>query len=71
MTNPPQAPKDNPWRFAYLGTQLAAAIGVGFVAGYYVDKAKGSSPWGLLVGVSLGGILGFYQFFKEVMGPKA
>jgi F0F1-type ATP synthase assembly protein I len=63
-------PKDNPWRYAMLGTQLAVSVGLGVIAGYYVDKSQGSRPWGLIIGAALGGIVGFYLFFKEVMGPK-
>ena len=62
--------KDNPWRYAHLGTQLAVAVLLGAGAGYAADKEYETSPWGLLGGVTLGAAAGFYQFFKEVSPPK-
>lgn len=50
-----------------LGMNLFAGVGIGLVAGYYVDKHFGCSPWGVLLGmlVGLGG--GFYLMIKEAM----
>ncbi|MGE5049718.1 MAG: AtpZ/AtpI family protein [Deltaproteobacteria bacterium] len=54
--------------------QLAGAVGLGTLAGWWLDKKLGTGPW-LLVGGSLFGIgIGFYLFFKILMtlgkGPK-
>jgi F0F1-type ATP synthase assembly protein I len=62
--------KDNPWRYAHLGTQLAVAILLGAGAGYAADERWGSRPWGMLAGTAVGAAAGFYQFFKEVAPPK-
>jgi ATP synthase protein I len=44
--------------------QLAGAVGLGTLAGWWLDKKLGTSPW-ILVGGALFGIgLGFYLFFK-------
>ena len=34
--------------------------------GYAVDNWRGSSPWGLLVGLVFGLIVGFYELVKTV-----
>lgn len=52
----------------------AAAAGYGLVGaivvlggiGYAVDLWRDSSPWGLIVGLTLGVIVGFYQLIKSV-----
>src|SRR4051812_36155699 len=54
--------------------QLAGAVGLGTLLGWWLDKKAGTSPW-LLVGGALFGIgVGFYLFFKILMnlnkGPK-
>ncbi len=47
--------------------QLAGAVGVGTLLGWWLDRKLGTSPW-LLVGGSLFGIgVGFYLFFKILM----
>jgi ATP synthase protein I len=32
--------------------------------GYAIDKWQGSGPWGLLIGLALGIIVGFYELVK-------
>jgi ATP synthase protein I len=47
--------------------QLAGAVGLGTLAGWWLDAKLGTTPW-LLVGGALFGIgLGFYLFFKILM----
>lgn len=36
--------------------------------GYAVDAWQGSGPWGLLVGVMLGLVVGFYELAKTIWG---
>jgi ATP synthase protein I len=36
--------------------------------GYAVDRWWGSAPWGLLVGLLLGLVVGFYELAKTVWG---
>lgn len=47
--------------------QLVGAVGLGSLAGWWLDKKFGTTPW-LLVGCALLGIaVGFYAFFKALM----
>jgi ATP synthase protein I len=33
-------------------------------AGYAVDRWQGTAPWGLLIGLALGIVVGFYELVK-------
>ena len=47
--------------------QLAGAVGLGTLLGWWLDGKLGTSPW-CLVGGALSGIgIGFYLFFKILM----
>ena len=54
--------------------QLAGAVGLGTLLGWWLDKKLGTRPWLLVAGALLGIGLGFYLFFKILMnlgkGPK-
>ncbi len=43
---------------------LFGAVIVMLIIGWLADRIFGSSPWGIVVGIILGAIIGFYQFFK-------
>jgi hypothetical protein len=52
--------------FAGVGMQFAAVI-VGFaLAGVWLDKRLGSSPWLVILGVFAGAALGFWQMYRQV-----
>jgi len=54
------------WNYAQIGLELAAAVLLGFWAGYQLDKKLGTSPW-LLLGGSAGGMAaGFYVVAREL-----
>jgi len=59
-------PKDRTWiRYSGLGIEFAAAV-VGFtLVGYWVDYHYQCSPWGVVVGVLLGLIGGFYNLIRQ------
>jgi len=38
--------------------------------GYVADNAWGTSPWGLLIGLGLGIVSGFYAIVKSTLGPR-
>jgi F0F1-type ATP synthase assembly protein I len=55
-----------------MGLQVAVAIGlpllVGTFGGSAVDSTMGSSPWGLLVGILIGLVVGGLAFFAILRG---
>ena len=46
-----------------LGLDIAASILVGVLAGLFVDGRLHTAPWGLLVGLFVGLIAGFYTAY--------
>ena len=46
--------------------QLVGAIGLGTAVGYGLDLHFGTTPWALLSGAGLGGVVGFIAFFGAV-----
>ena len=44
-------------------TLVGAIIVLGGI-GYAVDKWQGTAPWGLLIGLALGILVGFYELVK-------
>ena len=63
----------NAFRSTVMGAGPAAAAGYTLVGailvlgglGYGVDAWWGTRPWGLLVGLALGLIIGFYELVKS------
>ena len=47
-------------------TLIGAIILLGGI-GYAVDEWRGTSPWGLFIGVILGLIVGFYELAKATL----
>lgn len=55
----------SPWmRLANAGFELAAAIGGFALLGWWVDRQRGSQPWGVLIGALLGLAGGLYNLIK-------
>ena len=52
--------------------QLVGSVGLGTLAGWWLDKKLGTGPWLLVGGALLGIGIGFYAFFKAltVLGKK-
>ena len=46
------------------GITLFGSVVAMMIVGYLVDRYFGSSPTGLIVGIVLGSIIGFIQFFR-------
>lgn len=43
---------------------LFGAIVFMLIVGWIFDLIFGSTPWGIVVGIAVGAVIGFYQFFK-------
>ena len=48
-----------------IGFNFVAAFGVFALIGYWVDSNWDSSPWGLIVGATLGLIGGMYNLIRQ------
>lgn len=46
-----------------LGTEMTVATGLGAVIGYSIDYYFGTKPWGIAVGVVLGGAAGMLNVY--------
>lgn len=63
----PDNPDDRNWgRFASSGLELAAGIGLGAAVGAWIDKKRNvGTPWGLVIGCSVGFVAGMYLLIKN------
>lgn len=50
-----------------LGLEIAVGVGLGYVAGNWLDQKFGWKPWGVLVGTLLGFAAGLYPLVKEAL----
>ena len=56
--------------YAQIGLELAAAVGLGFWAGYRLDARIGTSPWMMLAGSAAGLAAGFYLVIRGLPAEK-
>lgn len=52
---------------------LFASVVFMLILGWFVDLYVGSSPWGIVGGITLGAIIGFVQFFRttrQIINPQ-
>lgn len=49
-----------------MGTTVAIIIAVGVVLGIWADRAWGTAPWGLLIGIALGTVAAVVSVVKQV-----
>jgi hypothetical protein len=49
-----------------MGTTVALIIAVFVVLGIWADRAWGSAPWGLLIGITLGTVAAVVSVVKQV-----
>jgi F0F1-type ATP synthase assembly protein I len=52
-------------RHSGAGLELAGAIAGFALVGYWIDRRFETGPWGLVVGVILGFVGGFYNLVKQ------
>lgn len=55
------------WLPASLGFEMAAAVFVGAGLGYLADQYFKSEPWGMVAGIILGAMAGFWNLYKLVV----
>jgi F0F1-type ATP synthase assembly protein I len=60
--------KDLPGAMALLtmGTTVALILAVFVVLGIWADRAWGTAPWGLLIGIALGTVAAVVSVVKQV-----
>jgi ATP synthase protein I len=49
-----------------IGMTLVLATVIGLAGGYYLDRWLGTSPWLVMIGLGLGIVAGFVNFFRSV-----
>ena len=49
-----------------MGMTAAIIIAIGVVLGIWADRAWGSAPWGLLIGITLGTVAAVVSVVKQV-----
>lgn len=52
-------------RYSGIGLELAGATAGLALLGYWIDGRFGTSPWGLLVGVTVGIVGGLFNLIRE------
>lgn len=55
---------------AMSGFEFAGAILLGFFAGRWLDSKVGIAPWGVIVGVFVGAVAGFYSMYRRLMAAQ-
>ena len=58
----------SPWlRYAGLGLELAGAVAILTLLGWWIDGRFGTAPWGVLLGALLGMTGGMVNLVREAM----
>lgn len=57
-------------RVSTLGVTLVSSIAVGMFLGHLLDSWLNSSPWGIIAGILLGIVAGFYGILKIVLANQ-
>jgi|SRR5687768_37519 len=47
-----------------IGIAFVCSVGFLLVLGWGADLLFGSSPWGVVIGIIIGSLIGFYQLFR-------
>lgn len=63
-------PEPSAWRslgmLATVGLTFVAATAGATIAGYFIDRWVGTSPWFTLIGLALGIAAGFRDLFRSI-----
>gem|GEM_PF-1226845 len=60
-TSQPSALRKSSWQF---GSEFLGGILTGVLLGYFADKIFNLFPWGIIVGISLGVLTGFWNIYR-------
>jgi ATP synthase protein I len=52
------------WALLSVGTTLVASLGIGALAGHWLDGKLGTEPWCLAAGVLLGSVAGLLDLYR-------
>jgi len=52
--------------YGSLGIEMAAAVLIGNLTGYWADKWLGTQPWILIIGFILGAAAGFRSLYRII-----
>lgn len=52
--------------YGSLGIEMAAAVLIGTLTGYWADKWLGTQPWILIIGFILGAAAGFRSLYRII-----
>lgn len=55
----------SPWRHVFAGTVFAVTLMLGAFGGLWLDRRFGLSPWGTILGASVGFAAGIYNLVRE------
>ncbi|MCX5726389.1 MAG: AtpZ/AtpI family protein [Candidatus Saganbacteria bacterium] len=53
-----------------LGFEIAMPVLFGAGIGYWIDRQFGGRPWGMVVGVVIGAVAGFWNAYKFAVKIK-
>jgi F0F1-type ATP synthase assembly protein I len=65
-----QRPRKSPMAHAGIGIELVVPIVVFVFIGYKLDERWGTDPWLVILGATIGMVVGFYGLFKRYMPKK-
>ena len=54
-------------KYLGYGMQMAVGAGLGALAGYWLDRKLGWTPWGMIVCIMLGVASGIYLLIKDAL----
>jgi len=57
-------------RYSGVGIELAGATAGLALVGYRIDGKFGTSPWGILIGVTIGIVGGLYNLVRESLAAS-
>ncbi len=55
---------------ASLGLEIAVAVFLGAGIGYWIDTKLKSAPWGMVIGLVIGSIVGLWNAVRQALIEK-